>query len=101
MIPSDLNDLGDGSRQPFFLALKFAKFAVDFNQRSNLCLTKTHPQGIGAHFQEAQGSRSSCVFSMLRDRTPCSYSAEPIMVLDTRRRVGAKCARLRRRMPSL
>jgi hypothetical protein len=31
-----LNDLGDGSRQPFFLALKFAKFAVDFNHRSNL-----------------------------------------------------------------
>lgn len=36
MILSDLNDLGDGSRQPFFLALKFAKFAVDFNHRSNL-----------------------------------------------------------------
>jgi hypothetical protein len=36
MIFSDLNDLGDGSRQPFSIALKFAKFAVNFNHRSNL-----------------------------------------------------------------
>ena len=35
MILSDLNDLGNGSRQPFFLALKFVKFVVDFNHRSN------------------------------------------------------------------
>ena len=41
----DLTDLDHGSRQPFFPALKSAKFARDFNQRSNLCPTKTHPQG--------------------------------------------------------
>jgi hypothetical protein len=35
MIFSDLNDLGDGSRQPFFLPLKSANSAVDFNHRSN------------------------------------------------------------------
>jgi len=35
MILSDLNDLGNGSRQPFFTPTKFAKFAVDFNHRSN------------------------------------------------------------------
>jgi hypothetical protein len=35
MILSDLNDLGNGSRQPFFPPLKSANFAVDFNHRSN------------------------------------------------------------------
>jgi hypothetical protein len=35
MILSDLNDLGNGSRQPFFLLLKSAIFTVDFNYRSN------------------------------------------------------------------
>jgi hypothetical protein len=48
MILSDLNDLGSGSRQPFFPSRKSAIFAVDFNHRSN-------PSTLGA--------RGNCSFS--------------------------------------